>query len=51
MILDSLSDTNPLYARKNAAELERMLQKSPPEIVFRYSGKTIDQERGNVDEV
>ena len=32
-------------------ELERTLRKIPPEIVFRYSGKTIDQERGNVDEV
>lgn len=114
MILDSLSDTNPLYARKNAAELdrllrkffpemgkfltktkqydqairslkaknadlkqdpkdatggdmkrrlldtqlkadyielERMLQKSPPEIIFRYSGKTIEQERGYANEV
>jgi hypothetical protein len=28
-------------------ELERTLQKIPPEIVFRYSGKTIEQERGD----
>ena len=32
-------------------ELERTLRKIPPEIVFRYSGKTIDQERGNANEV
>ena len=32
-------------------ELERTLRKIPPEIVFRYSGKTIEQERGNVNEV
>ena len=32
-------------------ELERTLQKIPPEIVFRYSGKTIEQERGNANEV
>ena len=27
-------------------DLERTLQKIPPEIVFRYSGKNIKQERG-----
>ena len=32
-------------------ELERTLRKIPPEIVFRYSGKTIEQERGNANEV
>ena len=26
-------------------ELERTIQKIPPEIVFRYSGKTTEQER------
>ena len=32
-------------------ELERTLRKIPPEIVFRYSGKTTEQERGNANEV
>ena len=32
-------------------ELERTLRKIPPEIVFRYSGKSIEQERGNANEV
>ena len=30
-------------------ELERTLQKIPPEIVFRYSGKTINEKENAID--
>ena len=37
--------------KSNYIELECTLRRIPPEIVFRYSGKTIEQERGNANEV
>ncbi len=37
--------------RSDYLDLERTLQKIPPEIVFRYSGKKLNNERGDANEV